>query len=388
MTGSSRHSKLVPALAILAIAGAVLVWWLLGRRGDADTARPPAPAQAAASREAGAAASPRRDPPPGMRQVAPEGAPPVSRLKRELEDYRRASIYPHWSYPLTPDMEFLLRWNDAVTGDLALDDAQTMFVRFDGSAGRVFPGEPYTAWIEAWRIERGKKAALPLRVTRAAVEVTSGPAGGEAFEVTFRDDGQGGDVQAGDFIQTTRFVPSERDELSRATQARITAYVEVAGEPRMFVRDFVFAPRPVLEVVALRDELRDGSLVVHVDAEVHEAGVYTFYANLFAPDGTTPIATTKLSYPLVAGPQTADLVFFGKVLHDAGIDGPYVVKDLHGLKRQEGEELDVWWSHPAPHRTAAYRADELSDAEWNDPERTEKIANFERVIRELEQQGP
>ncbi len=387
MTAAARRRSLAPALVIVVIAGAVVVWLLRGRdQRDDGRGSPPAPASVAAP-SGPAAAPPRAPPPPGMRQVEAPGAPPVARLKRELEDYKKSSIYPHWSYPLTPDMSFLLRWNDAVTGDLPFDEAGTM-VRFDGSAGRVFAGEPYTAWIEAWRTEGGKKRSVPLRVTRAVVEVTSGPASGEAFELTFKDDGASGDVQAGDFIQTTRFVPSERDELSRTTQARIVAYVELAGDARMFVRDFVFAPRPVLEVVALRDEVRDGSLVVHVDCDVLEAGVYTFYANLFASDGTTPIATTKLSFPLAAGRRTADLVFFGKVIQDAAIDGPYVVKDLHGLKREADDELDVWWNHPRSYQTAAYRADQLSDAEWDDPERTEKISNFERVIRELEQRGP
>ena len=322
-----------------------------------------------------------------MRQVEAPGAPPVARLKRELEDYKKSSIYPHWSYPLTPDMSFLLRWNDAVTGDLPFDEAGTM-VRFDGSAGRVFAGEPYTAWIEAWRTEGGKKRSVPLRVTRAVVEVTSGPASGEAFELTFKDDGASGDVQAGDFIQTTRFVPSERDELSRTSSRSATTSSTGRGANTKSRTNIRASPASSTYATMRAWVVRDGSLVVHVDCDVLEAGVYTFYANLFASDGTTPIATTKLSFPLAAGRRTADLVFFGKVIQDAAIDGPYVVKDLHGLKREADDELDVWWNHPRSYQTAAYRADQLSDAEWDDPERTEKISNFERVIRELEQRGP
>jgi len=226
-----------------------------------------------------------------------------------------------------------------------------------------------------------------VRVTRAAVSGTSGPAGGEAFVVAFRDDGTDGDRRAADGVLTTRFVPSEHDELSRATTARIDAYVDIDGDTRHLVRDFVFAPRPVIEVRAVRDQLRDGSLVATLDCDVLEKGVYTFYANLVAADGA-PIAMTKLSYPLEAGRHTADLVFFGKVIRDHGVDGPYVVRDIHGLKREEGEEADVWWSHAPTHTTAPYRASELSDAEWNDPERVERLANFARVIQELEAAPP
>ena len=300
-------------------------------------------------------------------EAAEDGNPDrMAVLKRELEDYKKSSIYPHWSYPLTPDMSFLLRWNDAVTGDLPFDEAGTM-VRFDGSAGRVFAGEPYTAWIEAWRTEGGKKRSVPLRVTRAVVEVTSGPASGEAFELTFKDDGASGDVQAGDFIQTTRFVPSERDELSRPSSRSATTSSTGRGANTKSRTNIRASPASSTYATMRAWVVRDSSS---------------------RSDGTTPIATTKLSFPLAAGRRTADLVFFGKVIQDAAIDGPYVVKDLHGLKREADDELDVWWNHPRSYQTAAYRADQLSDAEWDDPERTEKISNFERVIRELEQRGP
>jgi hypothetical protein len=322
-------------------------------------------------------------PAPDLHPVTPDEQPSLDRLKKEYESYRAASIYPHWSIPLTADMDFALRWNDAVTEDLALDE--NTYVRFDGSEGRVFAGSPYTATLKAWRVVNGERRPLPVRVTRAAVSVTSGPSGGEAFEVTFHDDGVDGDAKAQDGVLTTRFVPSARSELSHATTARIDAYVEINGDPRHLVRDFVFAPRPVLEVHGIHDQLRDGSLVVTLDCEVFEDGVYTFYANLLAQDGS-PIAMTKLSFPLKAGKRTAELTFFGKVIYDHDVDGPYIVRDIHGLKRAENDETDVWWNHPAAYTTRPYKAHELSDDEWNDPERTERLQNFERVIQQMDSQ--
>jgi hypothetical protein len=283
-------------------------------------------------------------------------------------------------------MDFALAWNATVTEDLHLDPDGTM-ARFDGSAGRVFSGEPYRAWIKAWRVVDGERQPLPVTVRRATVSVTSGPTVGEAFDVRFRDDGQDGDPTAGDGVVTTRFVPSEKAELARATMARIDAYVEIDGTPRHLVRDFVFAPRDVIEIVGARDQLRDGGLVVTFTCEVLEDGVYTFYGNLVGADDT-PIAMTKLSYRLQAGRRTAELVFFGKVIRDRGVDGPYRVKDVHGLKRAEGDEHDVWWRHPAAIDTQPYGASEFSDAGWDDAERRERLANFERVIREMETQGP
>lgn len=371
MTSRRRAGLAVLALLVVIVA-VVLVRTKTERTEEATSSAPPSPTRSEGVSRSG--------PAPEIDSIA-TGAPSVERLKEEMEKYRAASIYPHWSIPLTPDMDFALRWNDAVTDDLALDNG--VLVRFDGNAGRVFAGEPYTAWIKAWRTVNGERRPLPVHITRAAVSVTSGPKPGEAFEVTFNDDGLDGDAQARDGVVTTRFIPSERTELSLATMARIEAYVEIDGQTRQLVRDFVFAPRPVLEVRGARDQLRDGSLVVTLDCEVYEDGVYTFYGDLMAQDGT-PIAMTKLSYPLKAGRRTADLTFFGKVIYDHGVDGPYVLRDLHGLKRVEDGESNVWWNHPGQYQTKPYKAHELSDAEWNDPERLERLANFERVIKEME----
>jgi hypothetical protein len=319
---------------------------------------------------------------------AATAGPPAARLRQQYEAYKAGSIYPDWSYPLTPDMEFLLQWNKTVTHDLPVDDEQKIFFRFDASAGRVFPGEAYVSWAEAWTMEHGQKKLLPFRFEMATVVLTSGPRQGNAFDLVYRDDGTGGDRQAGDLVHTNSFVPSERDELSQASSARIEVYVDIGGLKRRFLRDFVWAPRPVLEVVGVQDALEDGSLVATLDCEVFEDGLYTVYGNLFAADGVTPLATSKRSYPLRAGRQQVELVFFGKVLFDQQVDGPYLLKDLHGLKRMgEDEYNNVWWQHPGTHRTRGYAADDFSGEEWNDPERRERLANFERVIAEAEQQA-
>jgi hypothetical protein len=371
------------AVAVVAAALAVVV--VIVFLGGSQETRPPAPTQAAPP----AAAA------PVARELQVSARPAFARragdelgaaqLREQYEHYKAGSVYPDWSYPLTPDQGFLLQWNAAVSHDLPVDDAQTIFFRFDAEKGRVFAGEPYLSWAEAWTVEHGERTNLPIRFEKASVVITSGPQQGDAFDLVYRDDGTGGDAVAGDHRYSNRFVPSEHDELSQASSARIEAYVEVGGQRRRFLRDFVWAPRPVLEVVAVRDRIQDGSLVATLDCEVFEDGLYTAYGNLFAADGTTPLATSKRSYPLKAGRQQVDLVFFGKVLSDQQVDGPYVLKDVHGLRRMGADEHNnVWWQHGGTHRTRAYAAADFSSAEWDDPEKRERLATFERVIAEAE----
>jgi hypothetical protein len=379
---TTRRRRVLSTL--VALAAVVVVFVLLrGQREEAlpaPTQDPPATVAAAAAPAA-----------PSFRVETAELHPVegealgVDRLKQQYEDYKAGSIYPDWSYPLTPDQDFLLSWNAAVTNDLPVDDAQTIFFRFDAEKGRVFAGEAYVSWAEAWTMENGRKKPLPVRFERAAVVLTSGPNQGDVFELTYHDDGLAPDAQAGDFRYSNRFVPSERKELATASSARVEAIVEVDGHQRRFLRDFTWAPRDVLKVVGEHDAIVDGSLVATLDCQVLEDGLYTVYGNLFAADGTTPIATSKKSYPLKAGRQTVKLVFFGKVLNDQQVDGPYVLKDVHGLKRMgDAEYNNVWWQHVGEYRTHAYASADFSGDEWNDPERTERLATFERVIHEME----
>jgi hypothetical protein len=311
--------------------------------------------------------------------------PNVARLKAEYEAYKASSIYPDWSYPLTADQQFLIQWNAPVTHDLPVDDDGRIFLRFDAEKARVFAGEPFVSWVEAWTMEEGKRRNLPVRFAKATVVLTSGPRMGDALALEYRDDGVAPDRQAGDLRYSNRFVPSQHEELAQASAARIEVYVEVGGLQRRFLRDFSWAPRPVLEVVGERDAIESGSLVATLECDVFEDGLYTVYGNLFASDGKTPLGMSKKSYPLAAGRQTVKLVFFGKVLADQKVDGPYVLKDIHGLKRQGPDDANnLWWSHDAVYRTRAYAAGDFSGAAWDDPERRERLAAFERVIAEME----
>jgi hypothetical protein len=376
---TNRNRRILAVLAALLVAVVVIV----SLRGSQEAA-PPAPTQ-------GSVGSPPALTPvaltvgqrPALRRAPSELA--AAQLREQYEHYKAGSVYPDWSYPLTPDQKFLLEWNAPVTHDLPVDDDQKVFFRFDAEKGRVFAGEPYVSWAEAWTLEDGQRKNLPVRFEMASVVITSGPAQGDAFDLVYRDDGADGDPIAGDLRYTNRFVPSEQGELQQASSARIEAYVEVGGQRRRFLRDFVWAPRPVLEVVAIRDGIDDGSLVATLDCEVFEDGLYTFYGNLFAADGTTPIATSKRTYPLEAGRRKVKLVFFGKVINDQEVDGPYVLKDVHGLRRMGDDEYNnVWWQHAGAHRTRSYASTDFSGDEWDDPEKRERLATFERVIAEAE----
>jgi hypothetical protein len=380
MDGDRRRRWLWPALALLlVIAGA---WLLLGRSrgGGAAAGGSQAPAARPTEGPGGSGASPGADP------VAQATSPSEAKLVDVLAQYRKDAVYPPWSRPLDAGSGYKLKWNEALTDDLPFVEkaGQKLVYRFGADRHFVTFGQPYTSWIEVSEAGAPKKR-VPVVVKQAWVMTTSGQQQGRTVRLTYHDDGLDGDAVAGDLRYSNRFVPSEHDELAHAEQVRIMAEVEAVGETRQMIRDFAYTPRPVLDVKKLSDAIEDGSLVVTADVEVFEDGLYTFEANLVTggPGDEVPIAYIDQSQQLAAGKQRVKLVFFGRVIHDKGFAGPYLVRDLRGFRRPvDGSEANLWWSYEDTYLTKAYKLDELSPAEWDAPEKREKIQSMERLIQE------
>ena len=179
-----------------------------------------------------------------------------------------------------------------------------------------------------------------------------------------------------------RFVPSEHEELADAQQVRIAAEVEVEGERRMITRDFTYTPRPVLEILAIRDAVRDGSLVITLDVEVFEPGIHTIEANALSGDGEIPIGYVDTSATLAAGKTSVELIFFGKIFRDLAIDGPYLIRDLRGFRRDLDGGENLYWSDGRAYPTRPYPRSDFSDQPWDSDEKREKIRSFEELIEQ------
>jgi hypothetical protein len=365
-----RRQSVAVAVATL---GLVLALWTM--RGRSSTA---ARASELAVDPPGTNAASTVLPPPHAPPGASERAPVVlsqAHFAEVLTQYRHDAVYPPGSRPLDEGARYKLHWNDAIVSELPFTSA--LSYHFAADRHHVTYGEPLTSWIEVWT--RGDEAKrVPLRVRSAWVMTTSGANQGRTIELGYHDDGRDGDAVAGDLRYSNRFVPAEHEELRVSRDVQLYADVVAAGVERPMLRDFTYAPRPVLEVTRVSDALVNGSLVVSVDCEVFEDGLYTFEANAVSAAGEEPIAYVDQSFPLHAGKQQVQLSFFGRVFHDRGLSGPYLVRDLHGFRRDlDGAEGNVWWSQPGAHATAAYDVAQFSDAEWDAPEKQEKLRRLE-----------
>ncbi len=309
--------------------------------------------------------------------------PSAERLTQNLIAYQRAAIYPPWSRAFDPGTEYLLTWNKPATVDLPMDErpGQETTYHFDADRAHVAYGEAITSWIEVWK-NGDPNQRMPIVVEDAYVMATTGPKPGRTVKLAYHDDGQDGDAVAGDLRYSNRLVPSKEPDLAQALQVHLMAVVSCCdGIRRSFMREFTYAPRKVLEIVGISDSIRGGNLALTLDVDVAEKGVYGFEANVMSHDGSVAIGFATANQTLGTGRAKVDVIFFGRMFGEKGIDGPYLVRDIRGERVfMDGEEHNIPFTYPSTYTTRAYRRADFSSDEWNSPEKTDKIARMKKLI--------
>jgi hypothetical protein len=152
------------------------------------------------------------------------------------------------------------------------------------------------------------------------------------------------------------------------------------------------------------EELKEGSLILSVELEVRIAGRYRVLGNLKGPEGA--IAYSKEEIRLEPGTRLVPLQFYGKILRDNALDGPYTLVDVRGhrmnlfLDPEEvahgGPELDRKlqnWKvtepevQAIPHndfvfKTDSYRFTDFTEEEYQSDEKAQRIRYLEQKALE------
>lgn len=361
-----RNRRLLVVAAAGLVAAAV---FLFLRAGDADrpaTAPPvasPAPSPPTTHRSVAAAGE------AAPRPALAAGGITVDRLERARDDYLAVSVYPTWSRPLDEGSAYKLRWNQPVVSELPFGEEGNLRYRFAADRAHVIADQSLSSWIEVWR---GDDRSDRVAVVVHEAWVTDGQK--RYLALLYEPDADG--------VPRNTFAPADYEELDGpGRQLRILADIEVEGERRIVLRDFTYAPRRLLTIRGVTDRTDGGNLIVRLDLEVHEAGLYQFEANALAAADEAPLAYASLGQALEIGRQSVELPFFGKIFHDQQSPGPYLIKDFRGYLIPPGDDdYYVWWSDPRSHETAAYRLDQLSPDVWDAPEKRQKLQHFDELI--------
>jgi hypothetical protein len=350
-------------LLALGALGALCAIVLVRRPPSGAAPRPAAPAAPAAVPTAASA------PPTASRATAPAPAAadrprptlaPGGIARAAAEDYRRRAKYPRWSYPLAAAED------DPIVRERVVHPVRSRGPRGEEPALTVYPAlvgfeAPEPAVVHAF-LTLGDRRVEARSVRATVVTDRLEP----VAELEYRDDGTGGDAQAGDRIYTATFAPGPESSgrLSVSYMVRVQA-TSLGDEQRIAVTSFLYSYPDAQLTGAFRDTVVDGSLHVQAEIAVTAAGRFHLEATLYDAGGTQALAWAQAAHELAPGRHWLTLPFYGLILRERGVDGPYLlrhvalstVSDMPNAKNRVAD---------AAHVTAAYRAAAFTDAPYND----------------------
>jgi hypothetical protein len=250
---------------------------------------------------------------------------------------------------------------------IPLDDSHQYQLRILPRRYNVVAPMPIAVLLEL--IDRqGQRQPLPSpRVRLRSLEKSSQP----WIDVPVKDDGSGADERSGDLLYTATLQPSAEQQKQLFGQVLIEGSVEVPGVgTRVIPSILIYTRGPRAKLTGRwRDFPRNGHLYLEAELEVEEAGLFTLMAQVFGPN-LEPIAWVRQMERLPAGRGHITLEVFGKVLHDAGLDGPYRVRQVLLTRDYENSSAyDPGLTVEEAHRTRAYRASEFSAEAYVPPPR-------------------
>ena len=376
MPRSWRHPAAV-VVALVTVVGALIGWWARASVPARDVtiaarplAAPPAPTS---TDDPAPAVVPPRTPsnvvvpyvkPPAAKAVAGVGA-------QAAAEYRRRARYPRSAQPLLTEDE------DPIVRDRAVSPVESRGRNGAEPTLRVFPAamgfeSPEPAVVYAELTTRGRPvAAREIRGTLTTERLE--PLG----QVAFHDDGLDGDAAAGDGRYTAVFPGDKlgRGALSTSYLVQVEATLD-GDEPRKGAASFLYASPNAHLTGNYRDAVVDGSLLVGVEIEVTEAGRFHVEATLYGPDGVEKVAWAQAAQWLEPGTHWLDLGYYGLILRERGIDGPYLLRyvalstttEMPNAKNRVVES--AYW-------TAAHPASSFSDRPYDDPQLLEAAKRIE-----------
>jgi hypothetical protein len=331
------------AAAALVACFAVMLW--LASRDDAPehaAQREPAPAVVASAREA----------PP-----APVAIPAALTPNEQLQPAVPAEAPP---IVLPPDTQRLAE--EFVPGtteweEVPLMEDGTQVMRFLPAHYNVIAPAPIVLYLEV--VDTATKKRVALGMPRARVRPFDRD---DAWvEVPLVDDG------THRYVGTLAPTGGQQQLLLGRVVAEAIVQTPEAGTRRI-PQALIYTKGPRAHLTGRwRDERKDGHLLLAAELVVDDPGLFTVMAQLVGP-AREPIALTRGMAQLPRGTHWLPLRVWGKALRDAGVDGPYEVRNVL-LRRDMNERGDY---DPGPtilsaYRTHAYRAADFTDEAYVEP---------------------
>jgi len=398
-----RNRILVVGLLAAGAIAAALLWPRDGatreRRAATDG---PATAQAEPVAPASSFAP---EAPPPRPSLPPSGGTAFNAaagLEQARAGYAEYAVYPPWSRPATPAYKELYEFNQAGSEHqqaIGAIGATEVHARLAIDHFFVGPGRTATITAECWTMTDGERGEIDYTATAEVHlshdEETDDPNDTTAFmygyhavddQIVLTRGGANPALRTGT-LDVSRF-PAMGGE---PREARLVVYFDPEGaELRPLALNFAYSAQAPMRILGMtKDKIVDGSLVLTLTVDVtNPVPIRVRGALAQAGDREHPIAIYDDWFrPKEAGIQEVPVRFFGKILHDADLDGPYELFSLHGVAYYaDAPTPNVFWQDDQTFTTRAHRAEDFAPDEWKSPAKDAKLGDYDQVIEELRQQ--
>jgi hypothetical protein len=366
--GGSRRRATKALAIVLGLGALVLLAILLAPRGappepvavstTATTTQPPGGRATAPARPSAPRASPSGS--AGVEPFQPEDMPMVPPAFP-----RTPFAYPPGSQPLTEGTDPATQPPEQNPVDVESGITCAMGPRI----AIVHPPDPLVIDLQ---VQNRLGAFMPVGEPVARFRAETGdPVKGPWLTVPFADDGSGRDLASGDLHYTATLDPAADDKAMLLKGPGTHVFVEVVFMApknlgrRVYVTTMQYSREPDASLNGkYTDELQGGSLVVSAGVTATVAGDYRVIGSLYG--GGSAIAFAAKEVHLDAGDGSIPLLFFGKILHDRGIDGPYDLRFVMLFQHAPPDDIPGDTVDPA-YTTHAYSAKSFSDAPYVPP---------------------
>ncbi|MEQ9364748.1 MAG: hypothetical protein RIF32_10910 [Leptospirales bacterium] len=347
--------------------------------------------------------------------IIPDLSSGIDEIERDqlLEDYRKWAVYPPDSRPLLNhqldlidhqiverpylDMPYITNARELQSSPFAcrlqphthtVTEGEEMIVSLHCIRGnsRNPQGPPVDIQIRQYElnlITPNKKKGLPKTPVRIE---------------------GGAPEEAGTLAKIFRYQPT----VAHHGPIELIVRFQLAGASQPFELRTGFYSSPVAPARftgRFREELQNGSLVVHAEIDVKLKGEYRFYANLKNEEGY--VAISKVEREMRTGQSWVPFMFFGRIFHDREAAGPFVMSGIRGyrdtffirpgelqgdaesvnaylarqLERVHADEVSSADKDVIPFvkhefKTRAYEVSEFSELEYDSIEKQDRLEEF------------
>jgi len=313
----------------------------------------------------------------------------LARAQESLEAYRKTTVYPHESRPISeqPDQVYI---NQPIVEDQLLrmpGSKSGKGLNLRTTQERVFVlGQESVRYSVSLRDDSGK--LLPLRVLRAtAREVTEGGRASLFGEtaLNFNDEGLAGDNLAGDGVYSAQLQPATQGFAGLLGQIRVELFLQSEEQQGFVYFDIMYSPDSTASWLAgVRDAMEAGSLYFILPVQVKLAGRYVVSGRVDDATGK-PFALLSFNDELAVGTQQVRLMVFGKLVRDEKPALPLTLRDVEGFMLRADSHPDRILMPRLPgkvHTSKAYPLAGFSASEWTSEERERYLSELTRDVDE------